>query len=89
MNKTTITNANGTTYNVLSYTETECGNAYLLSQTTEGGHVLQYIVARNWSEKTHCWDCGHYFVAFYNPDEARANAEDVYLQTVSALLYGV
>ena len=83
MNKTTITNANGTTYNVLAYTEADSGNVYLLSQTTEGGHVLKYIVARNWSDKSRCWDCGRYFMA-----EARVNAEDVYLQTVGALLFG-
>lgn len=68
-------------------TETENGNVYLLSQTTEGGHVLKFVVARNWSEKYRCWDCGRYFMVFTDPEEALVNAQDIYLQTVSALLY--
>ena len=86
--KKTLDNNNGTTYNVLAMTETECGNVYLLSQTTEGGHIIQFIVARNWSDKYKCWDCGQYFTAFRDASEARVNAEDVYLQTVGALLFG-
>lgn len=81
--KKTLDNKNGTTYNILAMTETEHGNVYLLNQTTEGGHIIQFVVARNWSDKYKCWDCGQYFMA-----DARVNAEDVYLQTVGALLFG-
>ena len=86
--KKTLNNNNGTSYNVLACTETEGGNVYLLSHTTEGGHVLKYVVARNWSENNRCWDCGQYFMTFCDPDDVRVNAEDVYLQTVSTLLFG-
>lgn len=85
--KKTLDNNNGTTYNVLACTETEGGNVYLLSHTTEGGHVVKYVVVRNWSDKYKCWDCGQYFMVYGNPEEALVNAQDVYIQTVSALLY--
>lgn len=86
--KKTLNNNNGITYNVLACTETEGGNVYLLTHATEGGHVLKYVVARNWSEKYKCWDCGQYFMVYDNNlEEVLTNAQDVYLQTVSALLY--
>lgn len=85
--KTTLENNNGTAYNVLAMTETEIGNVYLLTHTTEGGHIIKFVVARNWSDEYKCWECGKYFLVFNDLDEAHAAAENAYIQTVSALLY--
>lgn len=85
--KKTLENNNGTTYNVLTCTETEGGNVYLLSHTTEGGNVIKYVVARNWSDKHKCWDYGQYWTCFCDPEDAFINAQDIYMQKVSALLY--
>lgn len=85
--KTTLENNNGTTYNVLAMTETEIGNAYLLSHTTEGGRIIKFVVARNWSDEHKCWECGKYFLVFSDPDEVRAASKNAYIQTVSTLFY--
>lgn len=85
--KKTLNNSNGTTYNVLACTETEIGNVYLLIHATNGGHVIKFVVARNWSDEYKCWECGKYFLVWSDPDEVRAAAENAYIETVSALLY--
>ena len=70
----TIENANGSTYFVMReyHNHDNGGNVLLLASygnKTEdeihaGASPTQYIVARDWSDKSQSWDSGKYFPCF-------------------------
>lgn len=71
----TIENANGSTYYVMREyrNHNSGGNVLLLAsygnktedEIQAGASPTQYIVARDWSDKYHCWESGKYFPCFH------------------------
>ena len=75
----TIKNANGSTYYVMReyHNHDNGGNVLLLAsygnktedEIQAGASPTQYIVARDWSDKYHCWGSGNYFPCFHGGRE--------------------
>lgn len=80
----TIKNANGSTYHVMrEYRNHDNDENVLLlasygnkteDEIQAGASPTQYIVARDWSDKYHCWDSGKYFLCFPGEQEKALKA---------------
>lgn len=89
----TIKNANGSTYYVMrEYRNHDSGGNVLLlasygnkteDEIQAGASPTHYIVARDWSDKYHCWGRGKYFLCF--PGERAEALKEAITQFVDSI----